>query len=79
MRPPPVDVPVWRLAFASNQAQKRPFPVDSQGRQQFAVETALKLARLVKRRSNIIAFTNGYHGLTMGSLAPRTAVLLLRL
>ena len=34
-----------------------------------AVETALKLARMVKRRSNIIAFTNGYHGLTMGSLA----------
>lgn len=34
-----------------------------------AVETALKLARMVKRRSNIISFTNGYHGLTMGSLA----------
>ncbi len=34
-----------------------------------AVETALKLARMVKRRSNIIAFTNGFHGLTMGSLA----------
>jgi diaminobutyrate-2-oxoglutarate transaminase len=34
-----------------------------------AVETALKLARMVKRRSNIIAFTNAYHGLTMGSLA----------
>lgn len=34
-----------------------------------AVETALKLARLVKRRSNIISFTNGYHGLTMGSLS----------
>ncbi|MBT8420917.1 MAG: diaminobutyrate--2-oxoglutarate transaminase [Gammaproteobacteria bacterium] len=34
-----------------------------------AVETALKLARMVKRRSNILAFTNGYHGLTMGSLA----------
>lgn len=34
-----------------------------------AVETALKLARMVKRRSNIIAFTNGYHGLSMGSLA----------
>lgn len=34
-----------------------------------AVETALKLARLVKQRSSIIAFTNGYHGLTMGSLA----------
>ncbi len=34
-----------------------------------AVETALKLARMVKQRSNIIAFTNGYHGLTMGALA----------
>jgi len=34
-----------------------------------AVETALKLARMIKRRSNIISFTNGYHGLTMGSLA----------
>ncbi|MCW8835067.1 MAG: diaminobutyrate--2-oxoglutarate transaminase [Rhodospirillales bacterium] len=34
-----------------------------------AVESALKLARLVKRRSNIISFTNGYHGLTMGALA----------
>lgn len=33
------------------------------------VETALKLARMIKRRSNVIAFTNGYHGLTMGSLA----------
>ncbi|SFP93654.1 diaminobutyrate--2-oxoglutarate transaminase [Hydrogenimonas thermophila] len=34
-----------------------------------AVETALKLARLVKGRSNIISFTNGYHGLTQGSLS----------
>ncbi len=34
-----------------------------------SVETALKLARMVKRRSNIISFTNGYHGLTMGALA----------
>lgn len=34
-----------------------------------AVETALKLARMVKRRSNVITFTNGYHGLTMGALA----------
>lgn len=34
-----------------------------------SVETALKLARMVKQRSNIIAFTNAYHGLTMGSLA----------
>lgn len=34
-----------------------------------SVETALKLARMVKQRSNVIAFTNAYHGLTMGSLA----------
>ncbi len=34
-----------------------------------AVETALKLARMVKGRSNIIAFTNAFHGLTMGSMA----------
>jgi diaminobutyrate-2-oxoglutarate transaminase len=34
-----------------------------------AVETALKLARMVKGRSNIICFTNAFHGLTMGSMA----------
>lgn len=34
-----------------------------------AVETAIKLARLVKNRSNIVAFTNGYHGLSQGSLS----------
>ncbi|MDH5721087.1 MAG: diaminobutyrate--2-oxoglutarate transaminase [Spirochaetia bacterium] len=34
-----------------------------------SVETALKLARLIKKRSNIISFTNGYHGLTMGALS----------
>lgn len=34
-----------------------------------AVETALKLARLVKGRSNVVTFTNGYHGLSQGSLA----------
>ena len=34
-----------------------------------AVETALKLARMVKGRSNVIAFTNAFHGLTMGSMA----------
>ncbi|RJP93831.1 MAG: diaminobutyrate--2-oxoglutarate transaminase [Desulfobacteraceae bacterium] len=34
-----------------------------------SVETAIKLARMIKRRSNIVAFTNGYHGLTMGSLS----------
>jgi len=34
-----------------------------------AVETSLKLARMVKGRSNIVCFTNGYHGLTMGSLS----------
>jgi diaminobutyrate-2-oxoglutarate transaminase len=34
-----------------------------------AVEAALKLARMVKKRSNIVSFTNGYHGLTMGSMS----------
>ncbi|MGN7612322.1 diaminobutyrate--2-oxoglutarate transaminase [Magnetococcales bacterium HHB-1] len=34
-----------------------------------AVEAALKLARIVKSRSNIIAFTNAFHGLSMGSLS----------
>ncbi|HRI63647.1 MAG TPA: diaminobutyrate--2-oxoglutarate transaminase [Polyangium sp.] len=34
-----------------------------------AVEAAFKLARKIKRRSNIVAFTNGYHGLTLGALA----------
>lgn len=34
-----------------------------------AVEAALKLARKVKQRSNVIAFTNGYHGLSAGALA----------
>lgn len=33
------------------------------------VESALKLSRMVKQRSNVIAFTNGYHGLTMGALS----------
>lgn len=34
-----------------------------------SVETAIKLARMIKGRSNIVAFTNGFHGLTMGSLS----------
>lgn len=34
-----------------------------------AVETALKLARIIKGRSHIVSFTNGYHGLSQGSLA----------
>lgn len=34
-----------------------------------AVEAGLKLARMVKKRSNVISFTNGYHGLTMGSMS----------
>ena len=34
-----------------------------------AVEAALKLARKVKGRSNIVAFTNGFHGCTAGALA----------
>src|SRR5688572_15471757 len=34
-----------------------------------AVEAALKLARKVTKRTNVIAFTNGYHGVTAGALA----------
>ncbi|GAL02810.1 diaminobutyrate-pyruvate aminotransferase [Photobacterium aphoticum] len=34
-----------------------------------AVEAALKLARKVKNRSTIVAFTNGFHGCTSGALA----------
>lgn len=34
-----------------------------------AVEAALKLAKTVTRRSNVIAFSGGYHGMTHGALA----------
>ncbi|MBA5684411.1 diaminobutyrate--2-oxoglutarate transaminase [Photobacterium damselae subsp. damselae] len=34
-----------------------------------SVEAALKLAKKVTKRSNIIAFTNGFHGCTAGALA----------
>ena len=34
-----------------------------------AVEAAVKLARKVKKRSHIIAFSHGYHGHTLGALA----------
>ncbi|MFZ5655095.1 MAG: diaminobutyrate--2-oxoglutarate transaminase [Pseudomonadota bacterium] len=34
-----------------------------------AVEAALKLARKVKGRASVIAFTNGFHGATLGALA----------
>ncbi|BBU55969.1 diaminobutyrate--2-oxoglutarate transaminase [Mameliella alba] len=34
-----------------------------------AVEAAIKLARKVTGRTNVIAFTNGFHGMTMGALA----------
>lgn len=34
-----------------------------------AVEAALKLARKVTGRSQIVAFTNAFHGMTLGSLA----------
>lgn len=34
-----------------------------------AVEAALKLARKVTGRTNIIAFSHGFHGMTLGSLA----------
>lgn len=34
-----------------------------------AVEAALKLARNLKGRENVISFTNGFHGVSLGSLA----------
>lgn len=34
-----------------------------------AVEAAMKLARKVKGRNNIVAFTNGFHGCSYGALA----------
>ncbi|MEP0942746.1 MAG: diaminobutyrate--2-oxoglutarate transaminase [Rhizobiaceae bacterium] len=34
-----------------------------------AVEAAMKIARKVTGRSNIVAFTNGFHGVTSGALA----------
>lgn len=34
-----------------------------------SVEAALKLARKIKKRSSVIAFTNGFHGVSLGALA----------
>jgi diaminobutyrate-2-oxoglutarate transaminase len=34
-----------------------------------AVEAAIKVARNVKGRENIVSFTNGFHGVSLGSLA----------
>lgn len=34
-----------------------------------AVETALKIARKVKKRKQVISYTNGFHGMSMGALA----------
>jgi diaminobutyrate-2-oxoglutarate transaminase len=34
-----------------------------------AVEAALKLARLATSRTNVFAFTNGFHGMTLGALS----------
>ncbi len=34
-----------------------------------AVEAALKLARLVTGRTNVVAFTNAFHGMSLGALA----------
>ena len=34
-----------------------------------ANEAALKIARMMKKRANILAFTNSFHGLTAGSLS----------
>jgi len=38
-----------------------------------AAEAAIKLARQVTGRSNVIAFTHGYHGLSLGPLAATAA------
>lgn len=38
-----------------------------------AVEAAIKLARLVTGRTNVVAFTHGYHGLSLGALAATAA------
>ena len=37
-----------------------------------AVEASLKLARKVTGRSNVVAFSHGFHGMTLGSLACTT-------
>ncbi|WP_369124792.1 aminotransferase class III-fold pyridoxal phosphate-dependent enzyme, partial [Mucilaginibacter sp. 10I4] len=34
-----------------------------------AVEAAIKLARNVTKRQNVISFTNGFHGVSLGSLS----------
>lgn len=34
-----------------------------------AVESALKIARKVKKRTQVMSFTNGFHGMSMGSLS----------
>jgi len=34
-----------------------------------AVESALKLARTITGRTSVVAFTNGFHGMTLGSLS----------
>lgn len=41
-----------------------------------AVEAALKLARKVTGRSNVIAFTGGFHGASLGSLAASSSPVL---
>ncbi len=38
-----------------------------------ATEAAMKLARLATGRTNVVAFTHGYHGLSLGSLAATAA------
>jgi diaminobutyrate-2-oxoglutarate transaminase len=38
-----------------------------------AVEAAIKVARLATGRTNVIAFTRGYHGLSLGALAATAA------
>lgn len=39
-----------------------------------AVEAAIRLARVAKGRHNIVTFTNGFHGVTMGLWLPPVTV-----
>ena len=61
----PGDLPGPRAAPARPAVQGQfPGPTGTN-----AVEAALKLARKVKGRTNVVAFTNAFHGMSLGSLA----------
>lgn len=65
-----------KIAFLERFEQRVLAPRDMDHKVQFpgptgtnAVEAALKLARKVTGRDRVIAFTNAFHGMTLGSLA----------